>query len=257
MTFLGKLLVFLNVILATALLSWSVSLYTNRVDWPAVEADGKKLSEWPPLHAKDAAAYNGLYADARESVRGAEVQLASRVKALSDQLDLAKAGATPPFFFELERVGLKPGQSPSDRFELTGDPARQTRVARKDGTSVPLLGLSVLQKQLQQAADATLGTEENGQESGKKGLAAIRKQLVVLDGQVAVFNGNIERFRVAIVQREDEKRYLDDNRVNSDAQLITLQKRNDQLVDRLKAFGVARPVVLAPVPATPTLAGPR
>ena len=144
MTFLGKLLVFLNVILATALLSWSVSLYTNRVDWPAVETDGKKLSDWPPLHVKDAAANNGLYADARESVRGAEVQLAGRVKALNDQLDLAKAGTTPPFFFELERVGLKPGQSPSDRFDLTRDPARQTRVARKDGTSVPLLGLSVL-----------------------------------------------------------------------------------------------------------------
>jgi hypothetical protein len=255
MTFLGKLLVFLNAILATALVSWALSLYTNRVDWPTVEADGKKLTEWPTINARDAATNNSLYADARDSLRSAEVQLAARTKALADKLTEAKGGR----FYELERVGFRPGQQLADRFDLSS--TRETKIAKKDpkdgkDIEVPLRGLATLQKELQQTVEATLGTEELGQESGKKGLAAVRKQLVALDAEVARANASIIRYRVALAQREDEKRYLEDNRVNWDAQLITLQKRNDQLVERLKTLGVTRPNVLL-APSAPALAGSR
>ena len=59
-----------------------------------------------------------------------------------------------------------------------------------------------------------------------------------LDAQVKLLNVSIERYRAAVVQWEDEKRFLDDNRVNSYAQLITLRKRNEQLQEGLKKFGV-------------------
>lgn len=262
MNFLGKLLVFLNVLLATALLSWAVSLYTNRVDWPAVEMDGKKLTEWPAQYARDIAANNVRYADAKDMVRAAEGQLAVRRLALRDQLALARNGQ----FYDLDRVG-RPGQNVLERFDLTRDPARLTRIAKKDPKTgadilVPLRGYETLQRELQAAVDATLGSDEVGRESGKKGLAAIRRQLGTLDTEIAALvdpkTGTIARYTAAITQREDEKRYLEDNRVNWDAQLITLQKRNDQLVDRLKVFGVTAPAARAPLalPA-PTLTGSR
>jgi len=267
MTFLGKLLVFLNILLATALLSWSVSLYTNRVDWPNVEVDGKKLTEWPAVYARDIAANNARYADAKDMVRAAEAQLSTRRVALRDQLALARSGQ----FYELERTG-KIGQNLLERFDLTRDPARLTRVPKKDKTGdvlVPLRGYETLQKELQAAADATVGSEELGQESGKKGLAAIRRQLGVLDTEIAGLvtpfkdpqippPGTIARLTAAIAQREDEKRYLEDNRVNWDAQLITLQKRNTQLLERLKVFGVTAPAARGPVTVPPpTLTGSR
>ena len=239
MTFLGKLLVFLNAILATALLSWSVSLYTNRVDWPEVEADGKKLTAWPQQLSSDIATRNGQYADARESVRSAEAQLYTRTQALAAKMQQAKDGQ----FFELERPGIRPGQSPSDRLDLTS--TRKTTIAKKDRSGadvvVDLRGLDVLQKELQKAVDDTL--------AGVTALDATRMSLIDLDREVAAFNDGIERYRVARTRRQDEKRYLDDNRVNWDAQLITLQKRNDQLIERLKVFGVTLPVVAAPAPS--------
>jgi len=262
MNFLGKLLVFLNVILATALLSWAVSLYTNRVDWPAVEMDGKKLTEWPGQYARDVAANNARYADAKDMVRAAEAQLATRRVALRDQLELARSGQ----FYELDRAG-RVGQNVLERFELTRDPARLTRIAKKDlktgaDVSVPLRGYETLQKELQAVADATVGSEEPGRESGKKGLAAIRRQLVALDTEVAGLvdpkTGTLARLTAAIAQREDEKRYLEDNRVNWDAQSITLDKRNSQLLDRLKVFGVTPADARAPaVVPPPTLTGSR
>lgn len=251
MTFIGKLLVFLNAILATALLSWALSLYTNRVDWTEAEyrgkydkADeyrGKKLTALNGEHSKAIAALNPLYEDAKFSVADAERQLAARTRALDAKLAEARGGV----FFELERPNVRPGAI--DRLDLGS--RVQTKVAKQGGMTADLRGLDVLQAELQSAVDATLGSEELGKESGKKGLAAIRKQLTAIDGQVTALNAGIERLRVALVQREDEKRYLDDVRVNSDAQLITLQKRNDQLQDRLKAFGVTRPLTATPQPS--------
>lgn len=258
MTFLGKLLVFLNAILATALLSWSASLYTNRVDWPDAEYRGKydkldeyrgkKLTALNPEHGRAIAGLNPLYDDARAAVTASEQLLASRQRQLEAKLAQARGGE----FYELDRPNLRPGAS--DRFDLNS--VVRTKVNKATGP-VDLRGLDVLQMELQTAVDATVGTDEKGRESGSKGLAAIRKQLITLDSEVTVLNAGIERLRVAVAQREDEKRYLDDVRVNSDAQLITLQKRNDQLVDRLKAFGVTRPPLtaapVAPVaPATTT-----
>jgi hypothetical protein len=249
MTFLGKLLVFLNAILATALLSWSVSLYTNRVDWPSAEYRGKfsqdvgfkdaKLTALPPALGKDIATKNNQYADALATVRNAEAQLFDRTRALATKIQQAKDGQ----FFELDRPGIRPGQNPSDRLDLTS--TRKTTVAKKDRTGndivVELRGLDLLQKELQKAVDDTV--------AGTAALEATGNSIRGIDRDVAAFNDGILRYRLARERRHDEKRYLDDNRVNWDAQLITLQKRNDQLIERLKVFGVTLPVVAVPVPA--------
>jgi hypothetical protein len=42
MTLLGKILVFVNLLLSFLMLSWAVGLYTNRVDWTATKAKGDK-----------------------------------------------------------------------------------------------------------------------------------------------------------------------------------------------------------------------
>jgi hypothetical protein len=42
MTLLGKILVFVNLLLSFLMLSWAVGLYTNRIDWTATAAKGEK-----------------------------------------------------------------------------------------------------------------------------------------------------------------------------------------------------------------------
>lgn len=268
MTSLGKVLVFLNVIVATGLLAGSLSLFTLRVDWPNVEYRGrhkdedpyrnKKLTALPGEIAKTIAERNAAYSTARNAVSNSEQLLADRSRKLAAKLQEARGGK----FFELQQGPMPAGE----KFNL--DSAIQTKVAHKDNPAAELRGLEVLQDEVVKIAAAITGTDDQSNVppaelaadplknlSGKKGLAAIRVKLAGLDTQVAALNNSIDRLRVAIVQREDEKRYLDDNQVNWDAQLITLQKRNEQLAERLKAFGVTRPLTAAP--AAPTLAGGR
>jgi hypothetical protein len=240
MTFLGKLLVFLNVLLATALLAWALSLYTNRVDWPAAEYRGKydkadefrekKLAALPGDFAKAIAAANLQYADARLAVGDAERQLAARLAAWQQKLALAgldKGGK----FFELVRPGAKAGTPLSDRLDLaTEADAAVTKVTRKDGTAAPLRGLAELEREWKGLTQAT--TAE------KLRYKTLGDDLAKIDDEVRDANVAIGRYRVALAQWADEKATLADVRVNADAQLITLLKRNDQLRERLKSFGV-------------------
>src|SRR5262245_36459823 len=103
MTLIGKALAFVNLIIGIALLSWSVSLYTQRPAWfdPKPEG-GADPGQHPETFAqfKDeidslgraAVAASSVWGAQRERLESLEVRRATRVKGYAERLEWARNG---------------------------------------------------------------------------------------------------------------------------------------------------------------------
>jgi hypothetical protein len=100
MTFLGKILVFVNLVLSLCFAIWAFALYTNRIDWTTT-----KGTDRPGEYARRDTEMQGLKAAltrgeagvdvANRSVQAEEERIPKYVAWYKDQLDKLRAGKDP------------------------------------------------------------------------------------------------------------------------------------------------------------------
>lgn len=210
MTFFGKFFVLLNTVAAFALLSWGFSIYTNRVDWTEVKDGDKKLTE------RTKELNDALLPTQRELARGMNATAAAEteVERRREQIQRRNAEAETGNFYDLTGKGGFIDETATEK------------VLGLDGQ--PLRGVGILQQEL--------STEVERATAAAKLFDDARKDQAGLSDEITAFDKKNARLKVLLKDLRDEEIFLADARVNWDEQLVTLQKRNKQLQDKLAAI---------------------
>lgn len=255
MTGIGKILVFLNLIAAAALLTWGLSAFRNSPQWVDVKGEGSSVEGEISLLKKEidryskasAGASNG-YAANNATVRNAEATRDFR----KVRLDVWMKDAENGQFFTLPRLANDPAVlDTSDAAEAARkNPMRA--LLGPDNTA--LKGLDALQKLYQNELDdrkllidgkppatAAEWMNPNGllvpARMADLGIKDLRTLHEWVSGQMKVTDVAIDKQRVIQANLANEASYLGDSRINWIAQLQTVEQRNKQLKDRLKSLG--------------------
>lgn len=210
MTFFGKFFVLLNTVAAFALLTWGFSIYTNRVDWTEVKDGDKKLTERVKELNDGVAPAQKDYARLLNATANAEVDVERR----REQIQKRTAEAETGTFYELNAKGNFIEENPTEK------------VLGIDGQ--PLLGVAILQQ--------NLAAEVDNATAASKAFDETRKQQAGYSDEIAAFLKKNERLKLILTDLRNEDIFIADARVNWDEQLVTLQKRNKQLQEKLAAL---------------------
>lgn len=256
MTAIGKVLVFLNLMAAAALLTWGLSAYSNSPQWvDGKSGDGQKtdgeitrLKGEIDRYTKAIAGANSSYVANSTVAASADTTRDFRKARLDVWLKDAEKGE----FFTLPRLPNDPTVlDTSDNAEAgRKNPAR----AILGPDNRPLKGLDALQGLYQNELD-----DRKLLISGKVpatpaewmspagllaptrmadlGIDDLRRLHDWLSGQQRITDVAIDKQRVIQFNLTDETAYLGDSRINWIAQLVTLEQRNKQLKNRLKELG--------------------
>ena len=210
MTFFGKLFILLNTVVAFALLTWGFSVYTNRVDWTEVQEGDKKLTE------RTKELNDALLPTQRELARGMNATAAAEteVERRREQIQRRNAEAETGNFYDLTGKGGFIDETATEK------------VVGLDGQ--PLRGVGILQTEL--------STEVESATAAAKLFDEARKDQAGLSDEITASDKKNARLKVLLKDLRDEEIFLADARVNWDEQLVTLQKRNKQLQDKLAAI---------------------
>jgi hypothetical protein len=224
MTFLGKLFVFLNVFIAVALLTWAVSLYTNRVDWTEARDGDVKVTDRIVQLQKAIVSARDTYTLTRSPTAPAEASLGLFRNSLAARLTQAQKGE----FYELFPDGRT--------LDLASTTPIKAITKKPDGTERQLPGVDVLQAELLDSVKQAATHVET--------ITKARTERAGFSDETLAFNANANRMKELLKEMASEKVDLQDNRINWDAQLATLSKRNDQLAKRLKELETGTPTAL-------------
>jgi len=223
MNFLGKQLVFLNVIFSFALLIWAVSLYLHRIEWTEATFGKEKLTESVISLQKEIQTARDIYNQIRAPIAPAEATFARYSIDTENILAEAQNGTFKEY---VTGKGIN----------LTSKKLVNGLTRDKEGKERPLQGIATLQKELEEEVEIAKTQldliTENRATRAKLALEIFGKDPMGKDP--TGFNPKAKRLKEIYLELGSEKIYLSDNRVNWDEQLSVLKRRNDQLVSRLK-----------------------
>jgi len=234
MTFLGKLFVIANAVFSVAVMTWAISAYINRIDWAAVEYEpGKKLDDKVKELAASIAKVQAANGPGQDVTARAEIDLEWRRKRIAERKLEAVNGT---FYTQYSEPGetvtvADKRDDPSDPLvtsyrQIWGPLAPTKRIFGID--KQPLKGLVVLQNELnKQIVDAVTYSDE---------LAKNIEEHNKLTKELGDFKIRIERQGRIQGELSNEREFLSDARVNYEEQLVTLAKRNKQLLGRLASY---------------------
>jgi chaperonin cofactor prefoldin len=239
MTFIGKFLVFVLVILAFIQLSWVVVVTATptQVDWTEVKEKDESLPQRIKTLEKGIAEARASYTKLRAPIQPAETRVAKFKKDTDDKLKEAKTGKFYDFMPDKRTLDLR---SIITIKAVTQDPKRP---GVRD-----LPGVETLQKEFtDSAAQGAKDTMEIGE---------LEKERALHVDETIAFNKITFRMKDLLRDYLQQGSYLKDNRINWEAQYATLKKRNDQLAARLKELEAVL-VGRAPLePSVPIVAKP-
>jgi len=236
MTFLGKLLVILNTIAAVVVMMFAITAYLNRIDWSVIEyAPGFTLDAKVKELAAQIKAVQATNGPGQTVTAQAEADLEFRRKRIAERRQEALTGTFYNQYSEPgEKVEIPSGDQrddPSDPLitsyrQIWGKLPKEKLIYGVD--KAPIKGLDVLQKELSaQIKDAVSYSDE--QAKTLEETSRILKEL-------SDFKIRIERQGRIREELTNEREYLSDARINYDEQLVTLTKRNKQLLARLASY---------------------
>jgi hypothetical protein len=263
MTRLGKILVFVNLVLALGFMAWGIGIAGNRIDWGKTpEKPGRakgKLLEREEQFAEAKRQYEAAvarYNDADRKLRGLEKRRPEDQKYYRDELAKLETGmdaggkmsGTPVLELVYDKGVLKldPQQRPLLRpidWQRPNQPLLDlTRLGQEfEKTHEELkkekAGLEVLLAQ-----EKTLTEQLNGDGRGKKGLRKqmdeVQEALVQCLGEKE-FLQRMEKAKLyvtvsASTGREGEQEYLKRRLYNRKADLLVVQARQRRLESRLE-----------------------
>jgi predicted transcriptional regulator len=255
MTGIGKVLVFLNLMAAAALLTWGLSAFKNSPQWvDSKTADGQNvegeismLKKEIDRYAKAASGAQDGYTAKAAALQGSEATRDFRKTRLDTWLKDAEKGA----FFALPVVANDPAVLDTSDAAERGRKDIKRAILGPDNT--PLKGLDALQKLYQNELDDR-GLLIRGKvpaapaewmnpaallapaRMADLGIDDLRRLHGWLSDQQKVADVAIDKQRVIQANLADEASYLGDKRIDWTAQLQTLEQRNKQLKDRLQSL---------------------
>jgi hypothetical protein len=234
MTFLGKLLVILNTIAAVVVMMFAITAYLHRIDWSAVEYEpGYTLDAKVKELAEQIKAVQASNGPAQTVTAQAEADLEFRRKRIAERREEARTGT---FYNQYSEPGetisvTDPRDNPADPLitsyrQIWGKLPKEKLIYGVD--KAPIKGLDTLQKELNaQIADAVTYSDD---------LAKSIEETNKLLKELGEFKIRIERQGRIREELTNEREFLSDARINYDEQLVTLTKRNKQLLARLAGY---------------------
>jgi len=252
MTGIGKLLVFVNLFVSVGLMAWAVSAYANRVDWlDRTTEDGKVNGQITELKAeigrlsKAVADANAGYAAKKYALGVAEDRTVGRRLAFATRIDSARNGkfrvqltldkglfGEGVMYDETKEGGdvLGPDNKP-----LRGLKTLQDEFAAESRTIQLLIdGKGVLaEDQWQQIASGQTGLPQVFELLADLGASDLRRLHDVASDLIARDETATGKQKVVRGNLQDEALYLAEKRINWQAELQTLKRREKQLMTRL------------------------
>lgn len=259
MTAFGKLLVFVNLFVSLGLLSWTVSAYSNRLDWVdrktedgVIKGQITTLQEEITKVSKAIADSQAAYGQRSIALGQVEANRDYRKFRFQQRLAKARVGNDPtgPFRVQLPQAANLPGGEAFTNLEQEG-PVINGPDAR------PLRGLDALRldfaKQSSDARRINKGdvevtpaqwTQIAGGDTATldamipmMGLNDLRKLHGVLSDLVSLTEVSVGKQKDILVNLREEASFLGDKRVSWEVQLQSLERRQRQLEARLKQLG--------------------
>ncbi len=260
MTLLGKILVFLTVVLSFLMLAWAAALYTNRIDW----SNQKATADHPAgvLAAREervkdgTTAVNLANARGREAMRGNDGKDKRAVRV--GLLDWEKRRAESAIFYKgilqmsetgpegkqdnsapIKRVATKDGQPVID----PKNPAlpqlvdAERRKTAEEGRGQPLYCFKWYEKELGRLTDEILKAEVEQQK--------LAKEEETLSDQIIGPKGARQRIadeQVKLGRVQEELKDVRDRQTNSLVDTELLLQRRGQLERRINELGKASKV---------------
>jgi hypothetical protein len=223
MTSLGKILTFVNLVIAVAMASWSVSTYTTRPGWfdPKPEGpypSGKEVENFAQLKeeidslGRTAIAAGSEWGAQRARLEGLETLRATRLKGYAERLEWAREGRDPkdpksPAFFEPiyeERSGLLDLTSVGD--PILGDDKQPLRGVNKLGstTSADVAAIEQSSKEITKQRDQfkTIGAQILDTETRLLKMGVIRDAVQAELFHLASFEVNVYETRETVLRRK-------------------------------------------------------
>jgi hypothetical protein len=258
MTTAGKILSFLNLIVAVGLLTWGLSAYANRADWVDQKSDAGTVKGQITLLNEEVTRLTKAINDAQTGYGAEYVALIAeegdrdyRRNQFAFRLDVARQDKDPKGGSFRRQVPQQPPGNPA----FTNLSVQGPAVPGPDGK--PLRGLRALQdefaKEVQQAQRWITGQPVtqpqwnqvrqglNQQQfdtlTGQMGIADLRKLHEELSVQIKRADDAVAKQKEIRQNLKEEARFLADNQTNWVVQLQTLERRQRQLENRLQQLG--------------------
>jgi hypothetical protein len=259
MTTFGKVLTFLNLIVAIGMVTWAVGLYSHRPTWFQPPAEGaadkaygslsfKQLSDEIDGLNKTSAAASRDWGIALKTLEAREKLHRSRQPLYKQRLDVArngeaaakgKKGGSRPGFFEENRLA---GTATSDMAKGLTDLDEQTGYARdQKGNKVPIIGPD---DRPLQGADTLLETFHKeivliaGDPARKipgltREIEGLRARQADIQKRIVVAEVKLQKQLRIRTEVQEELLFLEDFRINTGGQRETVYDRKKQLEQRL------------------------
>ncbi|MFO0935984.1 MAG: hypothetical protein U0798_05640 [Gemmataceae bacterium] len=222
---LGKLFVFFNVAVALALVTWSVSLTSNRLDW-IDKPEGFNAADENPYAAdtnnlerlankvskiNDAikAAQHSLTVKANY-ILAVEAERDNRAAAIEQRIQVARKGKFKTLVY-MKNSGLLDFNQPG--IDVQGIDAK------------PLAGLDAIQQEIRNSVD--------NQTALVSASFDLRKKYETLTDEITKLDEEISRQKVILTNAEIESKYLADRFTDWDEQVRTLNRRMTQIKQRI------------------------
>lgn len=236
MTFLGKLFVLANAVFSVAVMTWAISAYVNRIDWSKVEYEpGKTLDVKVKELAASIKNVQASYGPGQTTTAQAEADLEWRRRRIAERRQEAITGT---FYNQYTDTGEKYDPPSGDARDNPADPLvtsyrqiwgklpKEKLIYGVD--KQPIKGLATLQNDLNAQIDLAVKHSDD--------LAKSIAEHNQVTKELGDFKIRIERQGRIREELGNEQEYLSDTRVNFEEQLVTLTKRNRQLVGRLASY---------------------
>ncbi len=230
MTAIGKLLVFLNLIVGTAILSWAVGVYTQRVEWidrtpeggEKIEGEITRLRAEIERQAARAALATREWGPRYKALAAYEPFRDQRQAEFARRLAEARTGAAG---FR-EQLYLPDPADPAKTLSLL-DTAKEGNPVKGPPGDKPLQGVVPL--------EATYEANRKEAERLAKESYDLVKASEALGREAEVTRLRVDKQKAVYEELLDEARFLEAFEVNWYEQLVTTQRRKAQLENRLKA----------------------
>jgi hypothetical protein len=255
MTGIGKVLVFLNLMAAAALLTWGLSAYRTSPNWVDVKTDTGTVEGEITLLKAEIKKYSDAVAGTHNSYAAKNANLAASEAARdfrSRRLGVWLGDAEKGQFFTLPVMPNDPAVL--DTSDAAERGRRDIKRAILGPDNQPLKGLAAL--------NTLFGNELRDREEILKGkvpvtpaqwmnpaallqparmadmgIEDLRRLHAWLSEQQKIADVAIDKQRAIQANLGNEAAYLNDERINWIARLQTVEQRNQQLKEKLKALG--------------------
>ena len=254
MTSIAKLLVFLNLLFAVLIVSWSTSLYVNRVKWlDSQTAEGSKVDgRLTELKAdiqdanKRVGNASALFGDEQRDLLAQENLRSRRLQAYNFRLSQARSGLfTQPVYeaggavIDITKPGTVITTSTTDTTPLPGIDKSAEQLRTQADEIGRLINGEEMTPERWMEIELLMGTKPLNQELATMGVGTMQQLLEKLSKTILAKELAVNKQREVLENLKDESPYLESTQVNWISQLETLKRRKAQLQARLDTYNAS------------------